>query len=85
MSVSHLFRCGTGDDVTDVLNVMDERSQYRHAFFNLRDEINREILPKLVHLQNRLNFAYSNGARAEGDKLGLIIDNLELILDGGEQ
>jgi hypothetical protein len=85
MSVSHLFLRTTGDEVEDVIRVIDERSQYRHAFFNLRDEINREILPKLVHLQNRLNFAYSNGARAEGDKLRLIIDNLELILDGAEQ
>jgi hypothetical protein len=85
MSVSHLFRCGTGDDVTDVLNVMDERSQYRHAFFNLRDEINREILPKLVRLQSNLNFGDSDAMRAEGEKLMLIVDQLELILDGGVQ
>jgi hypothetical protein len=85
MSVSHLFRCGTGDDVTDVLNVMDERSQYRHAFFDLKEELNSEILPKLVRMRSRLNFAESDATRAEGEKLMLIVDQLELILDGGVQ
>jgi ribosomal protein L11 methylase PrmA len=84
MSVSHLFLRTTGDEVEDVLNVIDERGLYRNAFFDLKEELNSKILPKLVHLQNRLNFAYSSGARAEGDKLLLIIDQLELIINGGE-
>jgi hypothetical protein len=83
MSVSHLFLRTSGDEVEDVIRVIDERSQYRHAFFNLRDEINREILPKLVRLRSNLNFGDSDATRAEGDKLMLIVDQLELILDGG--
>ena len=83
MSVNHLFRCGTGDEVQDVLNVIDERSQYRNAFFDLREELSREILPKLCRMQRRLN-AGSDAMRDEGHKLMLIVDNLELILNGGE-
>ena len=82
MSVKHLFRCGTGDDVTDVLNVMKERSEYRNVLFDLREELNSEILPKLVGMQRRLH-AGSDAMRDEGDRLMHIVDNLELILNGG--
>lgn len=83
MSVNHLFRCGTGDEVQDVLNVIDERSQYRNAFFELREELNSEILPKLCRMSRKLH-AGSDAMRDEGHKLMLIIDHLELILNGGE-
>ena len=83
MSVKHLFRCGTGDDVTDVLNVMKERSEYRNVLFDLREELNSEILPKLCRMSRKLHSG-NDAMRDEGHKLMLIIDHLELILNGGE-
>lgn len=79
MSVNHLFRCGTGDDVQDVLDVIGDRSQYRNAFYELKEEINSEILPKLCYMKDRLHSG-SDAMRDEGHRLMLIIDQLESIL-----